>query len=67
MSVNVEVRVKGPNVAAAISEFNKKCKNAGIVEEYRRRQFYEKPSEVRRRKLKRAKINEHKLSRKSQS
>ena len=41
----------------AIKRFLKKCKKLRIVEEYRKRQYFEKPSEKRRRaRLKRKEI-----------
>ena len=64
MGVNVEVQVLG-NIDAAIKKFNKECKNEQIIETYKRKRYYEKPSEIKRRKLDKRKRNEHKLSGKS--
>ena len=52
---HVTVVVKrGEHPERAIKRFLKKCKKLRIVEEYRKRQYFEKPSEKRRRaKLKR--------------
>lgn len=66
MTINVEVKVKG-NIDAAINQFNKICKNEGIIETYKRKQTYEKPSEERRRKRNKRIRDEHKLSGKSKS
>ncbi len=54
--VTVIVR-RGEDPERAIKRFLKKCKKLRIVEEYRKRQYFEKPSEKRRRaKLKREEI-----------
>ena len=34
----------------ALRIFRKKCQNAGIVQEVRKREYYEKPAEKRKRK-----------------
>jgi small subunit ribosomal protein S21 len=48
---HVTVIVKrGEDPERAIKRFLKKCKKLRIVEEYRKRQYFEKPSEKRRRK-----------------
>jgi small subunit ribosomal protein S21 len=48
-----------------IKRFTRKVKNAGILEEYRKRMYYEKPSETRRRKEARRKKVLAKLKRMS--
>ena len=53
MSLKVEVR-KGQSVEKAISIFKKKVKNSGILMEYRERQFYVKPSAIKREKKNKA-------------
>ena len=53
MSLKVEVR-KGQSVEKAISIFKKKVKNSGILMEYRDRQFYVKPSAIKREKKNKA-------------
>ena len=40
---------KGEHPESTIKRFLKKCKKLKIVEEYRKREYYEKPSEKRRR------------------
>ncbi len=51
--IKVEVR-KGQSVEKAISIFKKKVKQSGILMEYRDRQFYVKPSEIKREKKNKA-------------
>ena len=53
MSLKVEVR-KGQSVEKAISIFKRKVKDSGILMEYRDRQFYEKPSAIKREKKNKA-------------
>jgi|TARA_R100000030_G_scaffold98916_1_gene89396 small subunit ribosomal protein S21 len=53
LSLKVEVR-KGQSVEKAISIFKKKVKNSGILMEYRERQFYVKPSAIKREKKNKA-------------
>ena len=53
MSLKVEVR-KGQSVEKAISIFKKKVKQSGILMEYRDRQFYVKPSAIKREKRNKA-------------
>lgn len=38
------------SIESALRRFNKKVQNDGILSEYRRRQFFEKPSVVRKKK-----------------
>ena len=47
--IKVEVR-KGQSVEKKISIFKRKVKDSGILMEYRDRQFYEKPSFIKREK-----------------
>ena len=51
--LKVEVR-KGQSVEKAISIFKRKVKDSGILMEYRDRQFYEKPSAIKREKKNKA-------------
>ena len=53
MSLKVEIR-KGQSVEKAISIFKKKVKQSGILMEYRDRQFYVKPSAIKREKRNKA-------------
>tara|TARA_Y100001963_G_C6468631_1_gene303445 strand:+ start:193 stop:498 length:306 start_codon:yes stop_codon:yes gene_type:complete len=57
---NVTVYARsGEHPERTIKRFLKKCKKIKIVEEYRKRQYYEKPSVVRRReKLRRERVIE---------
>jgi len=53
------VEVRNNDVTKALRIFKKKVQEAGIIQEVRERQFYEKPCEKRNRK-KKAAINRHK-------
>ena len=44
------VEVRNNNVDGAIKLLNRKVKNEGLIREVRQREYYEKPSIVRRRK-----------------
>ena len=55
MPTNLVVRPRrGENIERVIKRFNKKVKKLGILNEYRERQRYQKPSEKRRRRNKRS-------------
>jgi len=41
----------GESIESALKRFKRECVNAGIQSEIKRREFYEKPSEKRKRKL----------------
>ncbi|MBI3394256.1 MAG: 30S ribosomal protein S21 [Spirochaetia bacterium] len=41
----------GETIDSALKRFKRECINAGIQSEIKRREFYEKPSERRKRKL----------------
>jgi len=60
--VNVQVSLRQTRGASnkLIRKFIKKCKKEKIVDEYRERMFYEKPSAKRRRLKKRKKENARK-------
>jgi small subunit ribosomal protein S21 len=47
---SVKVR-QGESFERALRRFTKACEKAGIFSEYRRHQHFEKPSEVRKRKM----------------
>ena len=49
------VRVNRESIDKALKRFKKKCNSEGIMDEIKKREFYEKPSEKRRRRNKRAK------------
>ena len=50
------VEVKNNNVEKALSEFKRGVKNSGLLKELREREFYLKPSLVKRNRRKRNKI-----------
>lgn len=51
----VEVKIAPhESFEAALRRFKKKCDDTGVIAEIRRREFYEKPSERRKRKEKAA-------------
>ena len=52
--IKVEVR-KGQSIEKAISIFKKKVKDSKILYELREREFYTKPSEIRKEKKAKAK------------
>lgn len=45
-----EVRVKDGNLEDAIKRFKRQCARNGIIQEIKKREAYEKPSEKRKRK-----------------
>ncbi len=47
---NVKVR-DGEPFDIALRRFKRSCEKAGVLTEVRRREFYEKPTQVRKRKL----------------
>ena len=56
-TVLVEIRPRGPNepIERMIKRFSRKVKKERIIEKFRERRYYEKPSEVRKRKAKKRK------------
>ena len=55
MATNLIVRPRrNENIERAIKRYNKKVKKLGIINEYREKQRYMKPSEKRRRAKKRS-------------
>ncbi len=51
---------EGESVQEAVRRFRKLCERSGIKKEMRRREFYEKPSEIGRRiRLRAERRNEH--------
>jgi len=57
-AVNIYVKARrNESAEALIKRFSRKAKREGIVEEYKKRMYYEKPSVKRRRdKLKRKRV-----------
>ena len=47
---NVKVRETNP-LGCALRRFKRSCEKAGVLSEVRRREFYEKPTQERKRKL----------------
>ena len=41
----------GESIESALKRFKRECVNAGIQSEIKRREFFEKPSELRKRKI----------------
>ena len=52
----IEVTVKNNNVEKALSIFKRKVKDSKLMLELREREYYKKPSEVKREKAARGKI-----------
>lgn len=47
-----EVRVgENESIDSALKRFKRQCARTGVLSEYKRKEFYEKPSVVRKRKL----------------
>ena len=59
----LEVRVRNNNVEKAMRQLKKKVMKDGLLKELKRRQFYEKPSLKRQRKLKESMKRVNKLRR----
>ena len=60
----VQVIVKNNEFHKALAVFQKKVKDDGILQTYRERRYYEKPSDQRRRLKKMAKLRWNKEQRK---
>ena len=60
---SVQVRENEP-FEIALRRFKRGCEKAGILTETRRREFYEKPTEMRKRKMAAAIKRAHKTNRK---
>jgi small subunit ribosomal protein S21 len=66
--INVEVEAKkNEPIERTIKRFSKKVKKERIVEDYRERMYYEKPSEIKRRLKKRRKATLDKLKAKQET
>ena len=50
------VEVRNNNVERALKQFKRKIKDNGLMLEIKRREYYEKPSDIRRRKRNLGKI-----------
>ena len=52
------VEVKNNNVERALKQFKRKIKDSGLMREIKQREYYEKPSDIRRRKRNLGKIRQ---------
>jgi small subunit ribosomal protein S21 len=66
LATNAVVRVEGDNVDYALKLLKKKVEREGLIREIKRHTYYEKPTEVRRKKLLKARRKQQKLQRKLQ-
>ncbi len=66
MAVNAVVRVEGDNVDYALRLLKKKIEREGLIREIKKYTYFEKPTEVRRKKLLKARRKQQKLLRKLQ-
>ncbi len=66
-AANVSVRNRDPNAPAEklIRKFIRKVKKSGILEEVRERRYYMKPSDAKKLKRKRARVQRMKTKKKS--
>ncbi|KAA0258631.1 MULTISPECIES: 30S ribosomal protein S21 [Deferribacter] len=64
MAVNAIVKVDGDNIDSALKLLKKKVEREGLIREIKRHTYYEKPTEVRRKKLLKARRKQQKLIRK---
>ncbi|ADD69552.1 ribosomal protein S21 [Denitrovibrio acetiphilus DSM 12809] len=64
MAINAVVRVDGDNVDYALKLLKKKIEREGLIREIKKYTYYEKPTEVRRKKLLKARRKQQKLQRK---
>jgi small subunit ribosomal protein S21 len=66
LAVNAVVRVEGDNVDYALRLLKKKIEREGLIREIKKYTYFEKPTEVRRKKLLKARRKQQKLLRKLQ-
>lgn len=52
----IEVKVKNNNIELALRKFKRKVKESGLLLELREREFYTKPSDIKRLKKSKAKL-----------
>jgi len=52
---------KGESIDQMIRRFRKRCEREGLVREYKRHQYYEKPSEKERREDRKSKSRQRKI------
>lgn len=66
LATNAIVKVEGDNVDFAIRLLKKKVEREGLIREIKKHAYYEKPTEVRRKKILKARRKQQKLVRKLQ-
>lgn len=66
LAVNAVVKVDGENVDFALRLLKKKIEREGLIREIKKHTYYEKPTEVRRKKILKARRKQQKLVRKLQ-
>ncbi|MCA1928030.1 MAG: 30S ribosomal protein S21 [Calditerrivibrio sp.] len=66
MAINAVVKVDGENVDQALKLLKKKVEREGLVREIKKHAYYEKPTEIKRRKVLKARRKQQKLVRKLQ-
>ena len=66
VAVNAIGRDDGDNVDQALKLLKKKIEREGLIREIKKHAYYEKPTEVRRKKLLKARRKQQKLQRKLQ-
>jgi small subunit ribosomal protein S21 len=64
VAINAIVKVDGENVDYALKLLKKKIEREGLIREIKAHTYYEKPTEVRRKKLLKARRKQQKLQRK---
>ena len=64
LAVNAIVRVSGDNIDGALRLLKKKIEREGLIKEIKKHSYYEKPAEVKRKKILKAKRKHQKLMRK---
>jgi small subunit ribosomal protein S21 len=64
VAINAVVRVDGENIDYALKLLKKKIEREGLIREIKKYTYYEKPTEVRRKKLLKARRKQQKLQRK---
>lgn len=62
----LSVQVYGNDVSSAIRILNKKVRNDGLMEELRKREYYERPGEVKRQAKEKAKVRQKQAQEKNQ-
>lgn len=64
LAINAVVRVSGDNIDGALRLLKKKIEREGLIKEIKKHAYYEKPTEVKRKKILKAKRKHQKLMRK---